>query len=174
MSDEIPGVVFDCNLFLQAAISPHGPAFACLSLVDERSIRLFVSPEVLAEARDVLRRPKLTQKFATLTPERVEQFLSNIETKAVLVSDVPRIVTLPQDPKDEPYINLAVAANARYLVSRDHHLLKVMEDARFRHDYPDLAILNPVAFLQEIALMRQLEPNSEQEPPRERGQDISQ
>ena len=54
MSEETPGVVFDCNLFLQAAISSLGPAFACMNLVHEGSIRLIISPEVLSEARDVL------------------------------------------------------------------------------------------------------------------------
>ena len=33
-----PGVVFDCNLFLQAAISSLGPAFACMNLVDQGSV----------------------------------------------------------------------------------------------------------------------------------------
>ena len=47
MSEEAPGVVFDCNLFIQAAISSLGPAFACMNLVDQASIRLIVSPEVL-------------------------------------------------------------------------------------------------------------------------------
>jgi uncharacterized protein len=173
MSEETPGVVFDCNLFLQAAISSLGPAFACMNLVDQGSIRLLVSPEVLSEARDVLNRPKLTQKFATLAPERVGQFLANIEAKAVLVNDVPRAVELPHDPKDEPYINLAVASGAQYLVSRDHHLLDLMQDEQFRQSHPGLAILNPVAFLQEIALKRQREQKPEQAPERERGRDIN-
>ena len=38
MSEETPGVVFDCNLFLQAAISSLGPAFACMNLVDQGSV----------------------------------------------------------------------------------------------------------------------------------------
>ena len=173
MSEETPGVVFDCNLFLQAAISSLGPAFACMNLVDQASIKLIVSPEAISEARDVLSRPKLTQKFATLAPERVEQFLANIEAKAVLVSDVPRTITLPHDPQDEPYINLAVASGARYLVSRDHHLLDLMRDEQFRQGHPGLEILNPVAFLQEIVLKRQREKKSEQAPDREPGRHIN-
>ena len=51
-----------------------GPAFACMNLVDQGSIRLIVSPEVLWEARDVLSRPKLTQKFATLAREQSGNF----------------------------------------------------------------------------------------------------
>ena len=95
MSEGVPRVVFDCNLFLQAAISSLGPAFACMNLVDQGSITLIVSPEVLSEAKDVLSRPKLTDKFATLAPERVTQFLANVEAKAVIVGNVSRTIELP-------------------------------------------------------------------------------
>lgn len=172
MNGETPGVVFDCNLFLQAAISPRGPAFACLSLVERGSIRLIISPEVLSEARDVLNRPELTRKFVTLAPERVARLLADIEGQAVLVRDVPRTVELPHDPKDEPYINLAIVAGARYLVSRDHHLLDLMQDEQFPKRYPDLAILNPVALLQKIAVSGPREQEPGQAPDREPGRDI--
>ena len=169
MNGETPGVVFDCNLFLQAAISPRGPAFACLSLVERGSLRLIISPEVLSEARDVLNRPELTRKFVTLAPERVARLLADIEGQAVLVRDVPRTVELPHDPKDEPSINLALAAGARYLVSRDHHLLDLMQDEQFRQSHPGLAILTPVAFLREIAaLQRQREQQPECGPTADR------
>ena len=62
---------------------------------------------------------------------------------------------------------------ARYLVSRDHHLLDLMQAEQFRQSHPGLAILNPVAFLQEIALTRQREQTPVQDPERERGRDIN-
>ena len=75
-------------------------------------------------------------------------------------------IELPHDPKDEPYINLAVASGARYLVSRDHHLLNLMQDEQFCQSHPSLTILNPVAFLQEIVSKRQREQKPEQAPER--------
>lgn len=58
---------------------------------------------------------------------------------------------LPRDPKDEPYLNLAVAAQATFLVSRDLDLLDLIKDAAFRQRHPDLNILDPPAFLAEMA-----------------------
>lgn len=41
MSDEVlPGVVFDCMIYLQAAASPTGPAAAALRLLDSETITL--------------------------------------------------------------------------------------------------------------------------------------
>lgn len=148
-----PRVVFDCMLFLQGAGRPTGPARACLRLVDEGKIVLCQSAEVVAEIRDVLSRPKTLQKFPLLTPEWVETFLLDIESKAVMLTEIPRIELLKRDPKDEPYLNLAIAAQATYLVSRDHDLLDLTKDQSFCQRHPDLAILDPVAFLQQIALL---------------------
>ena len=172
MSAGTPRVVFDCNVFLQAVISSAGPAAACMDLMDEGTIILIVSPQVLAEARDVLTRPKLTRKFARLSAERVNQFLGNIEAIAEIVSDVPHVIDLPRDPKDEPYINLAIASGARYLVTRDKDLLDLTADKEVRQHAPNLTILDPAAFLQELALERQREQSPEQTPERERGREL--
>lgn len=172
MITERPRVVFDCNLFLQAAISSGGPAAACMELVDEGAVTLVISPSVLAEARDVLTRPKLARKFASLSPEYVERFLANVEARAELMHEVPHAIALPRDPKDEPYINLAIASGARYLVTRDKDLLDLMGDQALRQHAPTLSILDPVALLQELALERQREQVIEPPPERERGQDI--
>jgi putative PIN family toxin of toxin-antitoxin system len=110
-------------VFLQGAARPAGPARACLRLVDENRVTLFVSPDTLAEIRDVLTRPKTQKKFPLLSPESVDVFVESVESKAVLLSGVPRAETLGRDPKDEPYLNLAIVARTQYLVSRDCDLL---------------------------------------------------
>ena len=60
----------------------------------------------------------------------------------------------PRDPKDELYLNLAIAAGARYLVSWDNDLLDLMADnpdgTAFRGRFPGLMVLTPVAFLREL------------------------
>ena len=61
---------------------------------------------------------------------------------------MPSLFSLPRDPDDEPYLNLAIAAGADYLVTWDKDLLDLMQDASFRAQYPRLTILNPVALLQ--------------------------
>ncbi len=156
-----PRVVFDCMVFLQAITSEHGPAFACLRLVEEDRLVLVVSHEVLSEVREVLARPKVRGKFPHLDDDRVTAFLEWVEQKAVMLADVPRAFDYARDPDDEPYVNLAVAGQARYLVSRDKDLLDLMSDDDFLQRYPHLTVINPVAILRELASEPEVEPTSE-------------
>jgi putative PIN family toxin of toxin-antitoxin system len=145
-----PGAVFDCMVFLQGAGRPASPARACLDLVDEGRVTLFLSADILAELRDVLTRPKTLRRFPRLTSEYVSTFLQNAESKSIALASVPRGYAFDRDPKDEPYLNLAIAAKAKYLVSRDADLPDLMKDAGFRRQYPDLEILDPVVFLRTM------------------------
>jgi len=119
--------------------------------VDQGQVTLCVSAEILAEVRDVLTRPKTQLKFPGLTAEWVEAFVKNVELKAVLLATVPHAVAFEQDPKDEPYLNLAVAVHADYLVTRDLDLLHLIKDKSFRQRYPALQILDPPAFLEQLS-----------------------
>ncbi len=111
-------VVFDCMVFLQGAARSASPARACFQVVDEGLVTLYVSPAVLAEVRDVLSRPELVKRFPALSAEWVTAFVTSVTDKALVVPDVPIAFELPRDPKDEPYINLAVATQAEFLVHR--------------------------------------------------------
>ena len=148
-----PGVVFDCNLFLQAAIREAGPAFACVNRLETGVYILYLSQAVLDEIREVLGRPALQRKFPLLTPPRTAALLERIQRQAVFVQNVPHVFDYDRDPKDVIYVDLAVAAGARYLVSRDRDLLDLMDPNRaearnFRQRFPGLAVLDPVNFLQ--------------------------
>jgi hypothetical protein len=45
-----------------------------------------------------------------MTDGVVEQFLASIGKRALAVDEVPRFYKFERDPKDVPYINLAIAA----------------------------------------------------------------
>ena len=143
-------VVFDCMVFLQGAARSASPARACFEIVDEGLVTLCVSPAVLAEVRDVLSRPELVKRFPALSAEWVTAFVTSVADKALVVPDVPNAVALPRDPKDEPYINLVVATQAEFLVSRDRDLLDLMTNADFRRCFPALKIVDPETFLRSI------------------------
>ena len=78
------------------------------------------------------------------------EFVESFASKALVVPDVPIAFTLPRDPKDEPYVNLAVATQAEFLVSRDRDLLDLMTDTDFRRRFPALLIVDPETFLRTI------------------------
>ena len=142
-----PAAVFDCMVFVQALANAKGPACACYDLVRSGRLVLHVSPGVLAEAADVLSRPKVRRKLPALTDEAVEAFLRDVYGRAMMHSEVPEAYRLERDPKDERYLNLAIASEASYLVSWDRDLLDLMNDEGFRQQFPWLTILEPPALL---------------------------
>lgn len=146
--------VFDCMVFLQAATSTRGPAFACLSLVESGAVALNVSPAILAEVRKVLLRPKTRNKFVTLTDQRVDLFLQKLAVVASVAADVPDAGFPLRDSKDLPYLNLAVATSSAYLVSWDNDLLDLMTDDSFVARFPNLHVVDPVIFLQAVRAMK--------------------
>jgi putative PIN family toxin of toxin-antitoxin system len=148
-------VVFDCNVFLQALLNPAGIAAKCKKLVDHQTIILFVSVDILREVSEVLQRPRFQILSSHLTSERITAFLEDIADKAIPLMNVPDEYHFERDPKDEPYVNLAIVARAKYLVSYDKDLLDLMkgetESGRdFQRRYPMLKIVEPLAFLREI------------------------
>ncbi len=152
MIEEIIKAVFDCGVFLQGLISKSGPAVACLKLVEQGKVKLFVSEETLAEIKDVLSRPRLRRRNPDLTDEKVEKLIEMLLDKGEFIEKVPQHFAYSHDPDDEPYINLAIEANAVFLVSRDNDLLDLMtgyadECKNFRRRFRRLKIVNPVEFL---------------------------
>ena len=136
-------------VFLQAASRPNGPAARLfLEFIETGQLTLYVSDAILAEIHDVLNRPRIRAKNPTLTDEKSGEFLKRIGQVAHRMNDVPAVCSLPRDPDDEPYLNLALAANCEYLATWDNDLLCLMQDDAFRTQYPHLTILSPVALIQ--------------------------
>jgi predicted nucleic acid-binding protein len=93
----------------------------------------------------------------------VDVFLEDLANNATTLFTVPKVFSLARDPKDEPYIDLAAALQARYLVSRDKDLLDLMGDDTFRQQFPGVTVIDPVALLRELKLA-QPEPEPNQQP----------
>ena len=107
-----PGVVFDCNVFLQALANEKSAAAKALDLLEQDSITLFVSEPILREVRDVLTRSKIRRKLPRITNVRVRALLQRLTAKAIIIKNIPEEFKYQRDPKDEMYINLAIVANA--------------------------------------------------------------
>jgi predicted nucleic acid-binding protein len=60
-----------------------------------------------------------------------------------------------RDPKDEPYLNLAIEAQAKFLASRDNDILDLRSSAEplaveFRQKFPEIRIVDPLEFLRSV------------------------
>ncbi len=143
----IDHIVFDCNVYFQAAISPSGPARRLLQVVLDGPTVLFASEYILAELASLTSDARIQTKYH-LTTEEVDEFFSLIRRHATFVEDVPHVFEFPRDPDDAHYVDLAVSVNAKLIVSRDKDLLSLRDDTTpegqdFIRRFPQLAILTP-------------------------------
>ncbi|OWK36611.1 putative toxin-antitoxin system toxin component, PIN family [Fimbriiglobus ruber] len=156
-----PGAVFDAVTFVQALANPAGPAAACWERVRAGELVHYTSGDTLAELADVVSRPKLVKKLR-IAPEIARTFLESVRAQSTLVTDVPVRFRYDRDPKDEPLVNLALASEARYLVTWDKDLLDLSQDENaageaLKAQAPDLTILTPPDLLR---ILRTTDPSS--------------
>lgn len=133
--------------------SPAGPAGRCMQLAFDGELDLYISSYVIAELRETATRPRVAAKLR-LTADRAEEFIESVELAATLLEGVPETFTFERDPDDAHYVNLAIAANAKLIVSRDNDLLSLMdsissESRDFQARFRSLRIITPVQLLNE-------------------------
>jgi putative PIN family toxin of toxin-antitoxin system len=150
-----PGVVFDCNIYLQAISRANGPAAAALRLLETSRINVYLSRAIIREFRRTIEYPEIRQKNPHVTDELVAEFLDHLLFRGTLVRDVPHVFDYSRDPQDEAYIDLAAATGADFLVTRDKDLLCLATDhsieaKQFRQRFPSLEVMDPVSFLSRI------------------------
>ena len=156
MTDSLPRVVLDTVVFVQALISGRGPAARCVELCRAGRYILLQSPKTLAELRDVPLRPRLIAKYPYITRDKVEAFIADATSFAVNIHDPPPVFALPRDPKDEPFIDLAVAGGGQFIVTwNDRHLTYLMrrdteEGKEFCKRFPSLRIVSPPELLANL------------------------
>jgi putative PIN family toxin of toxin-antitoxin system len=105
-------VVLDTNILISALLSPSGaPAQVFLRTILDRDVQLCVSGEVYAEYEEVMRRPRL-RRFES----EVADALRAIRDRGYWVRPAVRVRACV-DPDDDIFLECAVAASAKYLVT---------------------------------------------------------
>jgi len=106
-----PTAVYDTKIIISAALSPSGIPSSLLALALDGTIQLDVSPVILDEYAEVLRRPK----FA-LREEVITGLILSITGAAVLVHPT-RTISVSPDESDNRFLECAQAAGAAYVVT---------------------------------------------------------
>ena len=128
-------IVLDTNCLIQS-ISPRSRYYAVWeSLVDGQNT-LCVSNEIIMEYLEILQR--LTDHD---TAETIIKTIINSRF-VEFITPYYNFGLITQDPDDNKFVDCAIAANARYIVTNDHHydILKGL-------DYPSIEIINIEDFM---------------------------
>lgn len=130
-------VVLGTDVLVSGLISPNGPPAEILRFLETRPIVPCFSESILGEYRDVLARPEFR-----LPANRVTSLLQRFEAVGELVAAEPLSGDFP-DPKDVPFLEVAIAAHADFLVTGNLRHFPV----RLRHG---VAVVSPREFIEAL------------------------
>ncbi|MDH3403739.1 MAG: putative toxin-antitoxin system toxin component, PIN family [Acidobacteriota bacterium] len=104
-------IVLDTNVLVSGLLRPAGPSGLIVRLVAAGDLVLCHDARILGEYAEVLRR----ERFC-FDPDRVDTLMAQIRAEGVPVAARPLTTRLP-DADDEPFLEIAIAARARCLVT---------------------------------------------------------
>lgn len=128
--------VFDTNSLLSAALIASSVNANALDIAINMG-RIVVSEPVLKEFKEVIFRKKFDKYFLNIKekPEAIEK----IEHNSIFFSPV-KTISICRDPKDNKFLELAIAADASCIITGDKDLLIL-------NPFRNIPILNATAFL---------------------------
>ena len=135
-------VVVDTNIFISAVIKERSKPGQLLNLVKEKKIVLVLSPDILSEIETVLFYPRL-MRIHQLKEKAIRAYLKKIESISQIVMPTKRLEVIKEDTSDDIYLECAVAGQADFIISGDHHLKDLKS-------YEGIRILSPAVFLKTL------------------------
>jgi uncharacterized protein len=129
-------IVFDASTVVGAALKIDGVPARALLRAEELDV-FALSNAVDAEITQVLNRPKFAR---AISRSRRELLLGILRAEAIWFEPALR-VTDCRDPKDDKYLELALAAGAEVIVSSDDDLVDL-------DPWRGVRILRPAAYLE--------------------------
>ncbi|WP_438749708.1 putative toxin-antitoxin system toxin component, PIN family [Pararhizobium sp. O133] len=114
-------IVVDANVVLSAFRSSNGASHFLVRKMIGGDVPFSVSPAVALEYEDVLKRPGILGEKTWASHGDIDTVLDAVFSRAKLVSPWFRFRPFLNDPKDDLYIECALAAGANTIVSSDRH-----------------------------------------------------
>lgn len=109
-------IVIDANVVLAALRSANGASYVLLRKMIAGEIAFAISPAVVLEYEDVLKRPGILGDKPWIKSDELDVILDAVFQKALLVSPYFRFRPFLEDPKDDLYVECV-----RRRCGNDHH-----------------------------------------------------
>jgi uncharacterized protein len=135
----VPRVVVDPGVFVAALISRTGTPARLLLHWLEGALDLIVSPVLLAELEEVLRREKFRRYF---TVRQADAFVALLRERGVPVADPQNVEARTRDAADDYLLALAESGAADVVVSGDKDLTDLVT--------PPVPVLTPRQLVERL------------------------
>ncbi len=112
-------IVIDTNIWVSMALGSRAVSEYMAQLIEQPSVSLYASAELLDELTTTLSKPKLQRYLSKI---RTQRLFDLIWLKCQFVNPTVS-VHVCRDPKDDFIINLALTVDAQYIITGDDDLL---------------------------------------------------
>lgn len=129
-------VVLDTNIIISSALG--GALVFVLEKWDEGKFTVVVTTDLVSEYFAVLNRPKFGLK-----QETIDRIIHYIYQFSEFVVPEEQIRFIEDDPKDDKFLEAAIAGKVDFIVSGDNHLLALKE-------FRSIPILSGREFLERL------------------------
>jgi len=133
--------VIDTGVLVSALIRRQGTTGNVLLALRNGLFTVIYSTDILVEIIDVLDHPRFRQKYH-IEPDDISALINLLRLRGTLVTPTHK-VTACRDPKDDKFLEAALAAEADYIVSGDADLLVLTP-------FENIPILRPAEFLARL------------------------
>ena len=129
-------VVIDTNVFISAFYLPESRPAKVVLLARRKTILNVISPPILKEVERIIKKKLLWDNSKTQSAvRRIKNFSEEVHPQE-------RLAIIADDP-DNRILECAVAGQADFIISGDHHLLDL-------ENYQGIKIVTPARFLELI------------------------
>jgi uncharacterized protein len=133
--------VIDTGVLVSALIRRQGTTGDVLRALRDGRFTAIYSTDILVEIIDVLGRPTFRQKYH-IEPDDITAIINLLRLRGEVVTP-SRKVTACRDPKDDKFLEAALAGEADCIVSGDADLLTLTP-------FENIPILRPAEFLARL------------------------
>jgi putative PIN family toxin of toxin-antitoxin system len=134
-------VVVDTGILVSALIRPKGTIGDVLHALRDGRFTVIYSTPMMLEVTEVLGRPKIQEKYHVQADD-IEVLINLVRLRGELV--IPKqTITVCRDPKDNKFLEAALAGEADAIVTGDDDLLAL-------HPFEGVDILRPAELLERL------------------------
>lgn len=133
--------VIDTGVFVSALIRKQGTTGDVLRALRDGRFTVIYTTDIVVEIIEVLGRASFRTKYH-IEPEDITALVNLIRLRGELVTPTRKVMVC-RDPKDDKFLEAAIATQTDYVVSGDGDLLDMIS-------FEEIPILRPAEFLARL------------------------
>lgn len=133
--------VLDSGILISAFLTPKGISADILRIARKELFQIYLCNEILVEVQRVLLKyPHIRDRYS-YSNRQATIFCEGLKDAVNIVTKIPTIKAVVNDPNDDMVVACAVKARAHFIVSRDEDLLGLKK-------YKGIMIIAPEEFME--------------------------